>query len=135
MKLTIRLMSMSILLLPTVLATGANAEEAVVYGVTLPAWQGGAFRPAGTNLACAGLDKNGRCWDGKTWKTLYPLGRRRYSRAQDQVDCVVITKKTCDCWDGHRWYKLPVGSVHGVVLPAWEGGAFRTTPLPPDAKR
>ena len=110
-------------------------QEASVYGVQLPAVQGGGFRPAGTDLVCFGLDKGGRCWDGKAWHSLYPLGRRQYSSAQGQVDCVVITKITGDCWDGNKWYKLPWGTVSGVVLPAWQGGAFRTTPLPPDAER
>jgi hypothetical protein len=130
MKLLVRVFAVSVFL-----AGPAHAEEALVYGITLPASQGGGFRPAGTNFACAGLDKDGRCWDGKAWHSLYPVGPRRYSLVQGQVDCVVITKITGDCWDGHAWYKLPLGSVNGVVLPASEGGAFRTTPLPPDAER
>ena len=111
------------------------AEDASVYGVQLPAFRGGAFQPAGTTLECYGLDKDGRCWDGKAWRDVYPLGVRDYARAKGQVDCVVITNITGDCWDGHAWYKLPLGSVSGVVLPAVLGGAFRTTPLPPDAER
>ena len=93
----------------TILAGAVHAEEASVYGVQLPAVQGGGFRPAGTDLVCFGLDKGGRCWDGKAWHSLYPLGRRQYSPARGQVDCVVITKITGDCWDGNKWYKLPSG--------------------------
>ena len=119
----------------TILAGAVHAEEASVFGVQLPAMLGGGFRPAGTDVVCFGLDKDGRCWDGKAWHSLYPLGRRQYSRAWGQVDCVVITKITGDCWDGNKWYKLPWGAVSGVVLPAGLGGAFRTTPLPPDAER
>jgi hypothetical protein len=111
------------------------AEEATVYGLTLPASRGGAFQPAGTNLKCYGFDKDGRCWDGNAWRDVYPLGVREYGRAKGPVDCVVITNITGDCWDGHAWYKLPLGTVSGVVLPAVLGGAFRTTPLPPDAQR
>jgi hypothetical protein len=118
----------------TIPVGGARAEEASVYGVQLPAVQGGGFRPAGTDLVCFGLDKDGRCWDGKAWHSLYPLGRRQYSSATGQVDCVVITKSTGDCWDGKKWYKLFWSTVSGVVLPAWQGGAFRTTPLPPDVQ-
>ncbi len=118
-----------------VLPNLANAEEVNVYGLNLPAFQGGGFRPAGTNLVCGALDKNGRCWDGKAWYDLYPLGPRHYARAQGQIDCVVITKETSDCWDGYAWYKLPFGTIYGVILPAHLGGAFRTTPLPPDAQR
>jgi len=115
--------------------TLANAEQVTVYGVDLSARWGGGFRPAGTNLVCAGMDKDSRCWDGQTWHELYPLGARRYARAQGQVNCVVITKANGDCWDGNAWYKLPLGTVYGVILPARLGGAFRTTPLPPEAER
>ena len=111
------------------------AEEVTVYGLTLPAFRGGAFQPAGTNLECYGFDRDGRCWDGKAWRNVYPLGVRQYVLAKGQVDCMVVTKVTGDCWDGHAWYKLPLGTVYGVVLPANEGGAFRATPLPPDAER
>jgi hypothetical protein len=129
MKLTICLMAFSVLIFPTVLAFGAHAEEILYYGVSLPT-EKGAFQPAGTNFTCTGFDDN-RCWDGKAWHTLYPLGPRRYSRAQGEVGCMVIMKITADCWDGHEWYKLPFGRVQGFVLPSWKGGAFRTTPLPP----
>jgi hypothetical protein len=128
-------------LLPTSLAvlvmlpSLGNAEMASIYGVELPAAQGGGFRPAGTNLTCYGFDKDSRCWDGRAWHEVYPTGSHHYARAQGQVDCVVITKETGDCWDGHAWYKLPVGTAYGVVLPAPQGGAFRTFPLPPEAER
>ena len=113
----------------------AQAEEVSIYGVNLPAVRGGGFQPAGTNFICFGFDKDSRCWDGKTWQSIYPLGPRHFSRTNAQVDCVVVTKITGDCWDGHTWYKLPLGTVFGVVLPSVQGGAFRTTPLPPDAQR
>jgi hypothetical protein len=127
----------AVLTLLTLLRSAAIAEEVRVYGVTLPPTSPtpGAFQPAGTNLTCYGFDKDGRCWDGKAWHNVHPPGPRRYARAQGQVDCVVVTKATGDCWDGHAWYKLPLEAVSGLVLPAFQGGAFRTTPLPPEAER
>jgi hypothetical protein len=124
-------------LLTVAVPSAAFAEEVSVYGITLPPISPtpGALQPAGTNLACYGLDEDGRCWDGRFWHVLYPPGPRRYARAPGQVDCVVVTKVTGDCWDGHAWYKLPRGAVYGLVLPAFQGGAFRTTPLPPEAER
>ncbi len=113
----------------------ATAEQIAVYGATLPGWQGGAFRPAGTELSCTELDRNGRCWDGHKWHILYPPGQRHYARANGQVDCMVIVKQSADCWDGRHRYKLPIGTIFGAVLPGFQGGAFRTMPLPPDAKR
>jgi hypothetical protein len=112
-----------------------NAEMASIYGVNLPAMAGGGFRPAGTNLTCYGFDRENRCWDGKAWREVYPSGPHHYARARGQVDCVAITKETGDCWDGHAWYKLPFGTLYGVILPASQGGAFRTVPLPPEAER
>jgi hypothetical protein len=117
------------------LPSHGNAERGTIYGVHLPAEHGGGFRPARTNLTCYGIDAEGRCWDGKAWREVYPTGPRHYARAQEQVDCVVITQETGDCWDGHAWYKLPFGTLYGVLLPAWQGGAFRTFPLPPEAER
>ena len=113
----------------------AQAEQAAIYGVNVSAMQGGGFKPAGASFVCAAIEPDGRCWDGHTWHTLYPAGPRHYARVTGQVDCRAITKFTGDCWDGHAWYKLPYGTLYGIVLPAWEGGAFRTTPLPPDAVR
>src|SRR4051812_39908564 len=72
------------------------AQDVKVFGANVPA-RGGAFTPAGrTDLACTAIDA-GRCYDGKTWRALYPAVPREYAvPTTDKVACVVIAQ--ADCW-------------------------------------
>jgi len=115
------------------LSGNVEAENIKLYGVQLPAWSGGGFRPTGTQLTCAATSEDGKCWDGQTWHRLFPDGPRRYSRANGHVACRVIIVDDGSCWDGSAWYRLPIGTVYGIVAPVTSEtpGAFITTPLPP----
>jgi len=111
-------------------APAASAEHAKIFGMTggMMAKAPGAFVPAGTDLSCMALDDSGRCFDGKTWHQLYPLGPRRYSKANGaQVSCIALVGVKGDCWTGEKWYRLPQGHVLGVT--SLVTGAFTTTPL------
>ena len=111
---------------------GMAEDHIRVYGWDLPAWQGGGFRPAGTELAYMALD-NGSCWDGQRWHRLYPEGPRTYARATGRVACRIIDIDQPSCWDGSEWYRLPSGTLYGVIagIISPTPGAFITTPLPP----
>jgi hypothetical protein len=94
-----------IALLVTTLSGTACAEEFKVFGVQSAVT--GAFVPAGTDWACGVIDKSGRCWDGKMWHRLYPLGPRHYATASGaQISCRVMMMKSGDCWTGDAWYHL-----------------------------
>ncbi len=115
-----------ILLTPSAYAS----EAAIVYGAQDPPIAGGAFRPAHSDLACFSVTESGQCFDGQQWHRLYPLGKRRYAKADGQVSCMIVMKTTHDCWDGRNWYRLPAGRLFGTIEPAISGGAFLITPLP-----
>lgn len=111
----------------------ADAGSAKIFGVTLPVMSDhpGAFRPAGTNLACGAI-QDGWCWDGQKWIAIYPVGPRKYStNPPERVACVAIVQPENDCWDGREWYRLPPGKLFGVVAsPMSETpGAFLIAPL------
>jgi hypothetical protein len=104
-----------------------TSQNVRVFGANVPA-RGGAFVPAGTDLACMAVDA-GRCRDGKKWHALYPTGPRKYSvPTSDEVACVVIVES--DCWTGSAWYRLPSGQIFGRT-PGGLGWAFVTAPLRP----
>ena len=103
-----------------------HKQNIKVFGANVPA-RGGAFVPAGTNLACFAIDA-GRCWDGKNWHPLFPTGARKYAVSTDEVTCTVIADG--DCWTGAEWYRLPPGQIFGRIIPAL-GWAFVTRPLTP----
>jgi hypothetical protein len=121
--------------------TGTAAADVQVFGIQAPAFgtataSPGAFIPAGTELSCAALSKDGRCWDGKRWHRLFPNGSRHYRHANGaKVACIVIVNPEADCWTGDAWYRLPHGQLYGIVAPSQGGingeppGAFITTPL------
>ena len=110
----------------------AQAQEATFYGrnesASMP--RPGAFIPAGTSWECGAIDGR-RCWDGNAWHELFPAEPHHYARKlPSRVSCRAIMNVTHDCWDGLGWYRLPQGSVFGIVAPvsAPDAGAFRTTP-------
>lgn len=94
------LMMAAVYLLPRI----AFAEQIKVFGVQLPPQDGGGFKPAGTDLVCGVVSKNGLCFDGKKWHRLFPAGPRRYSPVTGPVTCNVIVD--ADCWDGEHWFRL-----------------------------
>lgn len=125
--------------LPAALVVGllnsatVQAEEATIYGGTAPMLStqySGTFMPAKTGLHCYAIDEN-KCWDGSAWHEIYPRGTRHYARPSGTVSCIVIMKVSHDCWDGVNWYRLPSGTLLGIVAPmsSSEAGAFRTMPL------
>jgi len=104
-----------------------TSQNVRVFGANVPA-RGGAFVPAGTDLACTAID-GGRCYDGKNWHALYPAGPRKYAApTYDEVACVVIANS--DCWTGNEWYRLPSGQLFGRT-PGKLRGAFVTAPAQP----
>ena len=82
----------------------ADSGKVTVFGVQLPAAVGGGFQPAGTNLVCGEISKDGLCFDGKQWHRLFPAGLRHYAPRTGQITCNVIVDQ--DCWDGKHWYHL-----------------------------
>ena len=104
----------------------AYAQDVKVFGATPGRVNG--FVPAGTELVCKAIDA-GRCWDGRKWHALYPIGPRKYAvPTSDEVACAVIVQS--DCWTGNAWYRLPSGQLFGRT-PDRLGGAFVTAPLRP----
>jgi hypothetical protein len=74
-------------LLTVAVPSAAFAEEVSVYGITLPPISPtpGALQPAGTNLACYGLDEDGRCWDGGFGTFCTRLGRADTPERRDRL--------------------------------------------------
>jgi hypothetical protein len=78
--LTFPLTAIATVLLGTTTPTDA-AETARVFGLQAPAWEAtmpGSFMPAGTQLSCAAISADGKCWDGRAWHRLFPAGPRHY---------------------------------------------------------
>jgi hypothetical protein len=118
-----------------VIALPASAETASIYGRTasILTKNPGAFLPANTQLVCFSMNGS-KCWDGRTWHQLYPLGARHYAvAASDRVACSVIVAPKNDCWTGSAWYRLPDGQVFGAIGGIFSDtpGAFITQPLQP----
>src|SRR5581483_10846932 len=106
-------------------AVAQDASQNIRVFGAYPGRLGGAFAPAGTDLACWAIDA-GRCWDGRKWHNLFPAGPRKYAvPTTDTVACIVIASG--DCWTGKDWYRLPSGQVFGRT-PTMLRGAFVTAP-------
>jgi hypothetical protein len=112
----------------------ARAEKAQLFTVILPRLSSypGATAPAKSQVPCYSFKEN-KCWTGKEWREVYPLGPRRYAKppATGLVSCVVIMAESHDCWDGKEWYRLPPGTLTGTRGAPLDPdfGAFFTAPL------
>jgi hypothetical protein len=128
-------------LLPAALAAvlltslaAARAEKGQLFTIILPPASpyAGATAPAKSQLPCYSFNEN-KCWNGKEWHEVYPLGPRQYAKppATDLVSCVVIMSESHDCWDGNHWYRLPLGTLTGTRGAPFDPyfGAFFTAPL------
>src|SRR5260370_36895971 len=100
MKSKALMLALALPLLPVAAHPQQPSENVRVMGANVPA-RGGAFVPAGTDLACVAINA-GRCWDGKKWHALYPSGPRQYAvPTSAEVACGVIAGS--DGWTGRAW--------------------------------